>query len=201
MDVPCNLQRVVENSTTRWRHQPIIPHLLQRVVECSQRQAFFSTMRCSVSYLQRVVDRLSVINDWHIVNPPRPLTLQRVVEKKACHSLHSTTRCRIITTRCRLHGTSTTACHSTYPLCLLTERWKDCLCYYSLYDVWSGLRLQKLKHFCKCKPYIKWKITCTFYAHLNKMSPWKLTCLLLLTFSWCTARWVGYNCIIKMREC
>jgi len=44
-----------------------------------------------------------------IVSPPRPLTLQRVVNKKACHWLHSTTRCTLITTRCRLHGTSTTA--------------------------------------------------------------------------------------------
>jgi len=79
VDVPCNLQRVVEDSTTRCRHQPIIPHLLQRVS--------FTTRR-SVS------------------------DLQRVVEKKAYHWLHSTTRCRIITTRCRLHGTSTTAFHT-----------------------------------------------------------------------------------------
>jgi len=28
------------------------------------------------------------------VSPPRPLTLQRVVNKKACHWLHSTTCCR-----------------------------------------------------------------------------------------------------------
>ena len=109
----------------RCRHQPIIPRLLQRVVKCSQWHAFFSTTRCSVCDLQRVVDRLSVINDWHIVSPPRPLTLQRVVEKKACHWLHYTMHCRrrgIIgwclqrvvessTTRCRLHGTSTTAFH------------------------------------------------------------------------------------------
>ena len=51
-----------------------------------------------------------------IVSLPRPLTLQRVVEKKACHWLHSTTRCRIITTRCRLHGTSTTAFHTCWHL-------------------------------------------------------------------------------------
>jgi len=65
------------------------------VVECSQWHAFLFTTRCSISDLQRVVDRLSVINDWHIVSPPRPLTLQRVVESS--------------TTRCTLHGTSTTA--------------------------------------------------------------------------------------------
>ena len=41
----------------------------------------------------------------------RSLTLQRVVNKRACHWLHSTTRCSIITTRCRLHSTSTTAFH------------------------------------------------------------------------------------------
>ena len=40
-----------------------------------------------------------------IVSRPRPLTLQRVVNKKACHWLHSATRCR-------LHGTSTTAFHA-----------------------------------------------------------------------------------------
>jgi len=51
VDVPCNLQRVVIN--------------LQRVVECSQWQAFLFTPCCSVSDLQRVVGRLSVINEWH----------------------------------------------------------------------------------------------------------------------------------------
>ena len=60
MDVPCNLQRVVE---------------------CSQWHAFLFTTCC------------------------RSLTLQRVVNKKACHWLHSTTRCR-------LHGTSTMAFHT-----------------------------------------------------------------------------------------
>jgi len=47
----------------------------------------------------------------------RSLTLQRVVNKKACHWLHSTTHCRIITTRCRLHGTSTTAFHILCATC------------------------------------------------------------------------------------
>jgi len=48
--------------------------------------------------LQRVVGRLSVINDWHS-QPTTPT--------------YTTTRCNIITTRCRLHGTSTTAFHTS----------------------------------------------------------------------------------------
>jgi len=133
VDVPSNLQRVVEDSTTHCRHQPIIPHLLQRVVECSQWHAFFSTTRCSVSGRGGLTICQSFLTDSRSTTRCRSLTLQRVVNKKACHWLHSIARCRrrgIIgwclervvessTTRCRLHGTSTTAFHSWLPIRIL----------------------------------------------------------------------------------
>jgi len=53
-----------------------------------------------------------IFTDSRPTTPCRSLTLQRVVNKKACHWLHSTTRCKLIKTRCRLHGTSTTAFHT-----------------------------------------------------------------------------------------
>ena len=90
-----------------WKAVVDVPCNLQRVVECSQWHAFFSTTRCSVSGRGGLTICQSFITDSRSTTRCRSLTLQRVLNKKACHWLHSTTRCR-------LHGTYTTAVHTIY---------------------------------------------------------------------------------------